>query len=286
MASPLNEWTAKLFAGRWIAGTSPDDAIKAARRFNNRGMPVLINDLGEGYRDREKVKDTVSIYLQLLESINRGSVKASLSVKPSQLGLAIDDKLLRSEYESVVRKAKSLGIFVWLDMEEHSTVEDTIGLYQKYIRYGNTGICMQSYLRRSRGDVKNIVDVGGVIRLVKGAYIEPHDIAFGSRKEVTRHFSTLMDYLFVNSERFMIATHDLDMVGKARRLEVKHKKRIMFGMLKGIMNREAAGLADNGENMNIYVPFGPEWVAYSYRRLTEAGHTSLVLKSLMKRQGI
>lgn len=276
----------RLFAGRWIAGIRAEDAIAEAKAFNKRGINVLLNNLGEAYGTMRKVDSTVSNYMLLIDSIAKMRLKASLSVKPSQLGLLIDEKMLRQKYLRIVRKANENGIFVWLDMEEHDTVDSTIELYERAIRYGNTGICIQSYLRRSMTDEKYIVGKNGTVRLVKGAYTEPKGIAFQSRAEVTKHFSAMMDYLFETSGRFMIATHDIGMIEKAVGLEARYKKKAMFGMLKGIMNRKAVELAEDGEDMNIYVPFGPDWIAYSYRRLTEAGHASLILKSLMKRQGI
>ncbi|MEM0149313.1 MAG: proline dehydrogenase family protein [Candidatus Micrarchaeaceae archaeon] len=282
----FNGIAAKLLAGRWIAGIHADDAIAEAVVFNGRGINVLLNNLGEGYKVKGRIEDTVSKYIYLMDRIAKMRLNASLSVKPSQLGLLIDKGMLRRNYLNIVKRAKEKGIFVWLDMEEHDTVDDTIELYERSLKYGNTGICIQSYLKRSMDDEKRIVDENGTIRLVKGAYTEPRGIAFQSRAEVTRHFSSMMDYLFENANRFMIATHDISMVGKAMHLERIHKKRAMLGMLKGIMNRKAVELADRGEDMNIYIPFGPDWVAYSYRRLTEAGHTSLILKSLVKRQGI
>ncbi|MGC8537659.1 MAG: proline dehydrogenase family protein [Candidatus Micrarchaeia archaeon] len=286
MSGILNGAAARLIAGRWIAGTRADDALDDAKAFNSRGIAVLLNNLGEAYRSKAKIDSTISNYTYLINKISEMKLNASLSVKPSQLGLLVSEKELERNYLKIVRAAKREGIFVWLDMEEHDTVDSTIEIYRRSVKYGNTGICIQSYLRRSMEDEKQIVDDGGTIRLVKGAYTEPSSIAFQSRAEVTRHYSSMMGYLFGHASAFMIATHDMNMIGKAVRLEKKSKKRAMLGMLKGIMNRRAIELAGSGEDMNIYVPFGPDWVAYSYRRLTEAGHTSLILKSLMKRQSI
>ena len=282
----LSRAAARLVAGRWIAGTRADDALKDAKAFNGRGIKAILNNLGEAYRSKAKIDSTVSNYMYLINSISGMRLSASLSVKPSQLGLLVSEKELERNYLKITRAAKKNGIFVWLDMEEHDTVDSTIELYRRSIKYGNTGICIQSYLRRSMDDEKRIVGDGGIIRLVKGAYTEPRDIAFQSRAEVTKHYSSMMDYLFGHASAFMIATHDMNMISKAMRLEKRSKKRAMLGMLKGIMNREAVRLAGSGEDMNIYVPFGPDWIAYSYRRLTEAGHTSLILRSLMKRQSI
>ncbi len=282
----LSGAAARLVAGRWIAGTRADDALKDAKSFNSRGIRVLLNNLGEAYRSKAKINSTISNYMYLISNISKMKLNAALSVKPSQLGLLVSEKELERNYLGIVRAARNNGIFVWLDMEEHDTVDSTIELYRRSIKYGNTGICIQSYLRRSMDDEKQIVGDGGTIRLVKGAYTEPRDIAFQSRAEVTKQYSGMMDYLFRHASAFMIATHDIDMVSKAMRLEKRSKKRAMLGMLKGIMNRKAVELAESGEDMNIYVPFGPDWIAYSYRRLTEAGHTSLILRSLMKRQSI
>ena len=286
LGSILDRAAARLVAGRWIAGTRADDAIRDAKAFNSRGIRVLLNNLGEAYRSPAKIDSTVSNYMYLINNISKMKLGAALSVKPSQLGLRVSEKELERNYLKIVRAAEKNGIFVWLDMEEHDTVDSTIDLYRRWIKYGNTGICIQSYLRRSMEDEKQLVEDGGTIRLVKGAYTEPRNMAFQSRAEVTRRYSSMMGYLFEHASAFMIATHDMRMIGKAMRLEKRSKKRAMLGMLKGIMNRKAVELAESGEDMNIYVPFGPDWIAYSYRRLTEAGHTSLILRSLMKRQSI
>ena len=282
----VNGIAAKLLAGRWIAGIHANDAIEEAVAFNGKGIKVLLNNLGEGYRAKGRIEATVSEYIYLIDKIAKMKLEVSLSVKPSQLGLLVGEEALRRNYLNIVKHAKEKKIFVWLDMEEHDTVDSTIELYEHSLKYGNTGICIQSYLKRSMDDEKRLVNENGIIRLVKGAYTEPKGIALQSRAGVTTHFGSMMNYLFENANEFMIATHDMGMIDRAMRLERTHKKRAMFGMLKGIMNREAARLADQGEDMGIYIPFGPEWVAYSYRRLTEAGHTSLILKSLVRRQSI
>lgn len=276
----------RVFASRWIAGPLYSDAIVVSFKLKKRHILSMINFLGENYSNKNDIKNNVNEYLKLIKKINANNINSSISIKPTQIGLLYNKSELRKNYFKIVETAKKYGVMVWLDMEEHQYVTQTIDLYMLKISSKNTGICIQSYLKRSMYDVKKIVKNNGYIRLVKGAYKESKNIAFESREKVTENYANIMLYLFLNSKHFVLATHDLNMIKLSESLNKKYKRDVSYAMLNGIRNREAVKLANSGHKMIIYVPYGTEWFKYSYRRLREASNLKLVLRSLLSRQNI
>jgi proline dehydrogenase len=282
----INNGFEKFFSGRWIAGAHIEDALEVAKKFNSKNITAIINYLGEAIRDKDKIEATVDRYLFIISKIKENNLNAEISLKPTQLGLGFDEKLLFDSYAKIVGEARRNNIFVWLDMEENNFVDDTIKLYYSQTNSKNTGICIQAYLKRSIIDVKDITKKDGIIRLVKGAYKESSDVAFQDMEEITKNYVELMRYLFENSKRFMIATHDLSIIELAKNLNKIYNRTIEYAMLNGIRNRYAVRLAKEGKNVYIYVPFGEQWTKYAYRRLREGGHALLILKSLFEKQSI
>lgn len=272
-----------VFAKKWIGGTTIEEAIKESKKLNELGENVILNHLDEDLSEKPKIRENVDIYLKLLEEMKGKKIKGSIAVKFTQLGLKIDYQLFLANYERIIKKAHKLGIFVWADMEDYQYVDNTIRSYlQMHKKYNNIGICIQSKLRRSLGDIKKIVKDGGIIRLVKGAYKNHDGITYNSKPEIDRNYEKCMYYLFNHSKRFMIATHDDNLIDKAIKYERKYRRNIMFGMLKGIRPNLCLSLSRAGQNMNVYVPFGEDWVAYSIRRLKEKEHSMLVLRSIFQ----
>ena len=274
----------KLLAGRWIAGAGIMDAISTTKRFNKERISASINYLGENFSDKAEVDRTVGVYAKLIEEIHGSNVDAAISVKPTQLGLLIGKGYAKRNYSRIVRLARKRGIFVWLDMEEHQYVDDTISLYRSQQGRRGTGICIQAYLRRSDDDVKRLLKAGAVIRLVKGAYKEGERIAYPTRKAVTANYLRLMSYIFRNSDEFMIATHDTDMIREALLLNRSYRRKVSYAMLNGIRNKYLVELAKMGNKTVVYIPFGERWLDYSVRRLREEGHLTLILRSLFQSQ--
>jgi proline dehydrogenase len=192
---------------------------------------------------------------------------------------------MRQNYLKIIEAAKMKGIFVWLDMEEPQRVPSVIRLYLEVARHVRGGICIQANLKRSLADVKTLVKANGVVRLVKGAYGNREDggVIVG-RDEVNRSYRGIMEYLFVHSSCFMIATHDTELVKDAMALNNRYRRNVSYAMLNGINNSAARELAAIGESVVLYLPFGTRWVGYSYRRLREAGHARLILSSLFRSQ--
>ncbi len=272
----------KAVAGRWIAGYYSKDALDRTSFLNSKKISTIVNYLGEELKDRQKVAEAIETYLHLIPEFRKRHMRAALSIKPTQIGMRINRRLMRSNYSRIVREAKRNGIFVWLDMESSDTVDGTIALYMDCIRQGNTGICIQAYLRRSMADSVELVRRGAAIRLVKGAYSTRPELRYSSRHETDMNYMRIMRMLFEKSRRFMIATHDSRIINEAI-LENKHaRKKVSFAMLNGIRNTYAMRLAGSGLDMNMYVPFGADWVGYGLRRLTEQRHLSLIVRSMFE----
>jgi len=269
----------KRFAGKWIAGATIEDAVFAARYFNNRDISAIINYLGEEISEKDKVEKTKEVYKNLIDRINTENLNAAISLKPTQLGSLISKEYLNENYLQIVNYASKKNIFVWLDMEAPDNVDLTIDLYKSGIKFSNTGICIQSNLKRSFNDIKKLPK-NAVIRLVKGAYSVDNKIGYTNKEEVNKNFRFLMNYLFENKNKFMIATHDIRMIEHARALNKKYKRDVTYAFLRGIMNSYAESLAKT-EKVAVYIPFGEDWIAYSYRRMRESGHVSLIFRSLI-----
>lgn len=276
----------RVVAGRWLAGAQIRDAINASRKFNRYGVVASINYLGEALEEKQEVEATVKVYLRLIKEIKKNGIKASISLKPTQLGIAVDRRMARRNYAKIVALARRNGIFTWLDMEEHLYIDATISLYRSQMRRGMVGVCIQSYLRRSMHDVERLADSGAVIRLVKGAYRESSKIAYTSREETTKNYSRIMEYLFRHSAQFMIATHDPKVIEEALLLNRSYRRNITYAMLNGIRNKALVRLAGTGNRVAVYIPFGKRWLAYTLRRLSEASNLLLVIRSLFESQRI
>ncbi|MDE1865592.1 MAG: proline dehydrogenase family protein [Candidatus Micrarchaeota archaeon] len=281
MPYSLERW----LAGRWIAGPSMTDALERAVGINKRGISVLINYLGEDFTRKVDVDDSVETDLRLITEIRRSRLKGDISVKPTQIGLCISQKLFKENYVKIAEHAKMNGVFVWLDMEGPHDVERIIDTYLEVQKHITGGICIQSYLKRSMDDLKRIVKAGGIVRLVKGAYgFKKGEGMIEGRGLISLNYMEMMKYLFAESERFTIATHDRYIVEKAIMLNKTAHRKVTYAMLNGIENQYAKRLAARGESVALYLPFGTRWVGYSYRRMKEIGHIRLILHSLLKSQ--
>ncbi|MGC8478508.1 MAG: proline dehydrogenase family protein [Candidatus Micrarchaeia archaeon] len=275
----------KIFAGRWIAGARVEDAVREAQKFNRIGVKAIINYLGEEFQREEDAEEAIAKIKEAIHAIKSGGVNADISVKPTQLGLLVSEQLFASNLKMILREAKKFGIFVWIDMEEPETVGKVVHLYSKEFSYNGVGICIQSYLKRSSGDLRLLARQKAVIRLVKGAY-SLTSAMYSTREEINSNYLKLMEYLFKHFSKFTIATHDLAIIEKALKLNSRYKREVTYAMLKGVRNRYLKELAAKGESVSVYIPFGDKWISYSYRRLREAGHLSLIIKSLFERQGV
>jgi proline dehydrogenase len=263
-------------AKKWVAGYSTEGAIAAAVDSNSRGMSAILNFLGEDTTDPKVVDQTVGEYMSLMDLMNAKNVRGCISAKPTQLGLAISYDLCLQSFEKLAAKAGELGQFMWIDMESVRFTEDTIAIYLDiFKRYKMTGVAIQSYLRRSASDILHIVEQGGKVRLVKGAYHEPEEHAFSTKEEVDANYLKLMKMLFDGGGFFAIATHDLAMIEEAIRLGRDSK--FEFQMLMGVRDELKSDLVARKFTVAEYIPYGSQWLPYSVRRIRERKRNLLLL---------
>jgi proline dehydrogenase len=265
-------------AKRWIAGYTLRDAINSARDANNRKMQALINRLGEHTPDRNLIQQYVEEYLNLLEAIQNEKLLATISIKPSQIGLTADATLYRDNLLKIVAKAEEEGRFVWIDMENSPYTESTIEIYRELLStHKDLGLCLQANMKRSETDLKDLLPRGGKIRLVKGAYPENRQIAFKHGNELNANYLRLMRILFEEAGFFAIGTHDEKMINEAEKLSREHNANFEFQLLKGIRDDLKSKLIRDGFKVSEYIPYGPEWYNYSKRRMRERKRNILLL---------
>ena len=270
-------------ARRWISGATMDSAIDDAKKANSRGIGVVVNFLGEEIKDPATADAHTDEYLRLQQALADGGIKGFASVKLTQLGLGADDQGMRARLEKIASNAERLSQLLWVDMEGSTFTEATIATYlASHGKHANLGLALQAYTRRSESDLKSILDAGGRVRLVKGAYREDPDFVYPTRKEVADNYSKLMETLFERGNGFAIATHDSKLVDKAKTLAESRHVDFHFELLKGIREDLKADLVKSGYKVYEYLPYGDRWYAYSKRRITE--HPSniwLLLRSLV-----
>ena len=269
----------------WIAGEISDDAMTRAAQSNMHNVRGIINVLGEDMTSREETDAATEEYIKILREIHSRNLQSCISIKPTQLGLAIDKTLYRTHLERILSTAQSLGSFVWIDMESSGYTADTVGAYLDLRRnFDNLGIAIQAYLKRSEEDVGRIVDSGGAVRLCKGAYTESPEVVYKKRKQIDENYSKLMRILFERSRGFAIATHDEKLIEEACRLSNVHHADFEFEMLMGIRDKKKMELVDRGYRVSEYIPFGKSWWAYSVRRIREhKSNIFLLARSLISR---
>lgn len=265
-------------AKKWVAGYDAGEAIAAALDSNSRGMSAILNFLGEDTTDAKIVDQTVREYLSLMDLIGKRQVRGCVSVKPTQLGLAIDYDMCLQNFKRLTARAKELDQFMWIDMESVKFTEDTIAIYlELYKQYDMTGVAIQSYLRRSASDLLHIAEHGGKVRLVKGAYHEPEEHAFSTKEEVDANYVKLMRMLFESGSFFAIATHDSNMIEEAIRLSNDSTKEFEFQLLMGIRDELKNELTTKEFAVAEYIPYGSQWLPYSVRRIRERKRNLLLL---------
>ena len=279
-----------LVASRFVAGETPEDAIRVIRALNEKGICATLDHLGESVTDPDEARRAAGEIIHILEEINRTDVKSGVSIKPSQIGLALDPELYKENLRSILQKAKELNNFVRIDMEDSPYTEVTISIFQKLRREGFTdhvGIVIQSYLYRSAQDIHQLMEDDAPVRLCKGAYMEPTEIAFPKKADVDSNFDVLTEMLIsgaIIAEKPAlsecgcfppipaIATHDEKRIEYAKAYAQKvglPKDALEFQMLNGIRRDLQESLVAEGYPVRVYVPYGTEWYPYFVRRLAE-----------------
>lgn len=259
-------------ARRFIAGETAAEALEHTRRTNEDGVGVILNLLGEHYERRGPVDADAAAYRQLVDDIAGTNLQACVSVKPSQLGLSIDESTFRENYRSVVEAAVERDVFVWCDMEDSSTTEATLSAFEDVAREvgGGVGLCTQANLRRTRTDLERLADVPGKVRLVKGAYDEPPEVAYQGKARVDQAFRDDLAYMFEAFDGgIAVGSHDPAMIDLAQRLHAERGTDYEIQMLMGVRSDAQRELAAAGEHVWQYAPYGRKWLTYTYRRIRE-----------------
>jgi proline dehydrogenase len=259
---------------RYIAGAELADACRVIRAQNAAGKMATVDVLGEDVRSEGEAAAFVSAYRGTLAAIEREGLDANISVKPTAFGLKLGYELCRGNLEVVIRDAAERANFVRIEMEDSSCTDDTLRLYRELREAGhqNIGVVVQAYLRRTLEDVRALADLQPDVRLVKGIYVEPPEIAFHDEDEIRASFVSALEALLDMGAYVGIATHDDALIETAVRLvdeRVLAPEDYEFQMLLGVRERVGDELVQAGHRLRIYVPYGQRWYEYSLRRLQE-----------------
>ena len=282
---------AKYFASRFVAGETIEEAIATVRALNAPPdtLSASLDLLGESVLHAEEAERARDTYLELLGRIHAAGVNANVSVKLTQMGLDIDETLCLANMRAIIGRAKQHDSFVRIDMEQSAYTAKTLQLFTDvlYPEFGNAvGVVLQSYLRRTAADVDAMIALGARVRLCKGAYKEPEDVAFPDKRDVDANFVSCMERLIERGNYPGIATHDEAIISHAKRF-IKEKRigteRFEFQMLYGVRRDLQHKLKREGYNMRVYVPFGTHWYPYLMRRLAERpANIAFILSNVLK----
>lgn len=258
------------FAGQFVAGEEIGDAVRATKAANARGYDGILNLLGEHYKEKAKVEATLRDYQRILDAIDKEKLRATVSIKPSQFGLEFGRSYCDSMVLPLFDRIRAMGGFLWLDMEGSRFTEETLAIYEDlHRRHHDVGVCLQANLKRTPEDLDRLLKIGGKVRLTKGAYREPAEIAHQTPADVNRAYGRLLKTLFENGDRFAVGTHDGTFIDQAIKLAETHRRIWEFQMLKGVREPLKRELTAKGLRVSEYIPYGPNWLPYFLRRLRE-----------------
>jgi proline dehydrogenase len=257
-------------SSRYIAGPTLDDAARVVRRLNAKGKLATVDVLGEEITSADEARAIARQYRDVLARIDAEGLDANVSVKLTAFGLELDESLCRENLESVVSDAAARGNFVRIDMEDSSTTTRTLALYRELRDGGhdNVGVVLQAYLRRTTNDLAGLENV----RLCKGIYVEPPELAYREFEAVRANFVRCLEAIVTQGSYVGIATHDEHLIRESLRIVHETnlpRDRYEFQMLLGVRPDRADELVATGHRVRVYVPYGTHWYEYSVRRLQE-----------------
>jgi proline dehydrogenase len=271
-------------ARRFVAGESPAEALEHVRSLNEDEVGALLNLLGEHYDERGPADADADAYCDLVDDIARSGLRATVSVKPTQVGLDVGEDVFRENLGRIVERADDRGAFVWIDMEDHPTTDATLAAYEHHAsEHGDVGVCVQANLRRTRDDLERLAGLPGKVRLVKGAYSPPPDVAFQSASRVNQAFKRSLRFMFREfDDGIAVGSHDPEMVDLAADLHEEYGTPYEVQMLMGVRTDAQRELAADTEVWQ-YVPYGDAWLSYFYRRIKERKENALfALRALVQ----
>lgn len=262
-----------LFSKKYIAGKNLQSAIDTVKQLNSKGIFATLDVLGESVKTKEEAIEAKNKGLEVFDAIVQNKLKANLSIKPTQMGLAIDKELAYENILELVKKASEINNFVRIDMEDSPYTDVTLEVYRKiFAEYKNVGVVLQAYLKRSSNDTIVLNKNGTNYRLCKGIYIEPATIAYKDKQAIRDNYIKCLELMFKSGNYVGIATHDQYLIDKSYEL-IKQmnisKDKFEFQMLLGVREDLRDKINNDGYKIRIYVPFGEDWYKYSIRRLQE-----------------
>lgn len=267
-----------------MPGESAGAALEAAQRLAGEGLSATFTLLGENVDEPSQASAAAGEYLRLLDRIEELDLDAEISVKPSQLGLELDRDGALAHMHRLADRSAAMGRAVWIDMESSGSVDATIGLYRELLsRSPNAGLCLQAYLRRTYDDVQALASASPAIRLVKGAYREPRDLAFGAGRLIDESYFRLACHLAKIARRLVLGTHDTDLIARVEAAVPGGRDAFEVAMLYGIRSDEQRRLARDGYTVRTLISYGPYWYPWFMRRIAEkpAANTLLALRNLI-----
>jgi proline dehydrogenase len=278
----------RLGAARFVAGENLDAAVPVLRRLNEQGLLTNTTLLGEGVRDEAEAREVVAAYREVFDRIHAEGLKTNVALKLTHLGLSIDEELAHRNVAELVEHAAQRGNFLRIDMEESAHTDATLRIYRRLRESGheNVGTVLQSYLFRSEQDLAALLPLAPNLRLVKGAYLEPAEIAYPHKRDVDAAYVRLLETSLAGGGFTAIATHDETLIEHAISFAGERgiaKERFQFQMLYGIASRLQLDLVGRGFDVLVATPYGPEWYRYLMRRLAERpANVLFLLRNLVR----
>lgn len=291
MASRYGMASRDSFARRFIAGETVEEAIEVARTLQSKGFDLTLDYLGESVRSHQEADAAAREYVHLIDVLMASGIERNVSLKLTQLGAGVDRATCVDNLRRILEAAERHQFFVRIDMESSAYTDLTLDIFETLWNRGhrNLGVVIQAALKRSEADVKRVVGLGGRIRLVKGAYKEPPEVAYARKADVDAAFVRLMQQLLDSGEYPAIATHDPQMIdatlayAEAKAVPSSHYE---FQMLYGVRRDLQRALSADGYRVRVYVPFGREWFPYFMRRLGERpANVAFVVRAMLRDPG-
>jgi len=280
---------ARRMASRFVAGETVDSAVQALRELNTAGISGTLDFLGEAVGSPAAARAARGTYLEALDRIQRVGADSNVSLKLTQMGLDIGEQECVDNVRAIASRAHAQGSFIRIDMEGSAYTQRTLDLFTRrfHPEFADTvGVVLQSYLRRTEGDVAKMIALGARVRLCKGAYQETADIAFPNKKDVNANYVACMERLLERGNYPAIATHDERMIAQTKAFAARRgipPTRFEFQMLFGVRRDLQRALRREGYRVRVYVPFGDQWYSYLMRRLAERpANIVFLLSSLVK----
>lgn len=279
----------KKLTTRFVAGETIDEVVPYIREINAENCTASFDHLNESVDDANEANKEVEEYLQILKRIDETRIRSNVSIKLTQFGLDLDPELAYKNARRVVLDAQQRGNFVRVDMEGSNVTQTTIDIFKRLrseFGLNDVGIVLQSYLRRTYDDARELVKLPARIRICKGAYSEPPEVAFPDKKDTDDNYIKVMQLLLSSGVYHGIATHDPKMIDATIDFATREgigKEKFEFQMLYGIRRDLQRQLSRDGYNMRVYVPYGKHWYPYFMRRLAERpSNIWFVMKNMFK----